>query len=144
MTRFGKWQLASFLVFVLAGPVSAADGFDDATRAAIQGVISHQLDAFSQNDPKSAESFAAPAIQSRFPEPAAFFEMVKRNYGALVKPKSTQFGEMTSSPHGPLQKMTIVAADGSVWTAVYALQQVDGHWRISGCGLMKVEGQQDI
>ncbi len=124
---------------------AAADpSYDAATRTAIQGVIAKQLDAFGHADAKGAEAFAAPAIQDRFPEPSEFFAMVKENYAALINPKSTSFGETTPSPHGPLQKVTIVAADGTVWTAIYALEQVNGEWRIDACGLEKDEDQRDI
>ena len=133
-------------VAILApGPASAAEpAYDAATRTAIQGVISRQLDAFGHDDATGAEAFAAPAIQDRFPRPADFFAMVRENYGALIKPKSTSFGETTPSPHGPLQKVTIVAADGTVWTAIYALEQVNGEWRIDACGLQRDDDQQDI
>ena len=154
MANIGRWSSASYFAFAayfvfaasvgLAMPAFAQDTLDAATKMAIQGVITHQLDAFAHDDPKGAESFAAPAIQSRFPEPGQFLDMVKKNYGALIHVKSTQFGEVSPSPHGPLQKMTIVAADGTVWTAIYSLEQVEGSWRITGCGLEKVEGQQDI
>ena len=149
MANIGSWSFATNIAFAtiigLAAPVFAEDTtLDAATKTAIQGVITHQLDAFAHDDPKGAESFAAPAIQSRFPEPDQFLDMVKKNYGALIHVKSTQFGEVSPSPHGPLQKMTIVAADGTVWTAIYSFEQVEGSWRITGCGLEKVEGQQDI
>ena len=130
---------------ILASQVAAADAvYDAATRTAIQGVITRQLDAFGHADARGAEAFAAPAIQDRFPEPSDFFAMVKENYAALINPKSASFDETTPSPHGPLQKVTIVAADGTVWTAIYALEQVDGEWRIDACGLEKDDEQQDI
>ena len=144
MVNIGTLSYAAIFLLGTAAPGLAEDGYNAETKSAIQGVITHQLDAFAKDDPKGAEAFAAPAIQSRFPEPAQFLDMVKKNYAALVHPKSTQFGDIAPSPHGPLQKMTIVAADGTVWTAIYSFEQVEGSWRITGCGLQKVEGQQDI
>lgn len=125
-------------------PALADEPLDAATKAAIQGVITKQLDALEHDNAKGAEAFAAPAIKDRFPEPSKFLDMVKEHYAALIHPRSKTFGETTSSPQGSLQKVTIVAADGTVWTAVYVLQQIDGQWRISGCGLERNEGQQDI
>lgn len=122
----------------------AEDAFDSKTKVDIQGVISRQLDAFEHQDAKRAETFASQAIKDRFPEPAKFFDMVKEHYAPLIHPKSTSFGEIASSPHGPLQKMTIVAADGTVWTAIYSFEQVNGEWHITGCGLAKDDNQQDI
>ncbi len=131
---------------ILASRVAVADdpAYDASTRTAIQSVIAKQLDAFGHADAKGAEAFAAPSIQDRFPEPSEFFAMVKENYAALINPKSTSFGETTPSPHGPLQKVTIVAADGTVWTAIYSLEQVSGEWRINACGLLKDDSQQAI
>ena len=129
-----------------AGPVFGAepDSQDPQVKAALQQVISSQLKAFEKDDAKAAEEFAAPAIKERFPEPAQFLDMVKKDYGALIHPRSTQFVGVADSPHGPLQKVTIVAADGTVWSAIYSFEKVDGQWRITGCGLAKDETQQAI
>lgn len=117
---------------------------DSATKTDIQAVITKQLDALRRDDAAGAEEFAAPAIKQQFGEPAKFLDMVKEHYAALVNPKNTSFGETAGSPHGPLQKVIVVAADGTVWTAVYSFERVDGAWRITGVGLVKNEGQQDI
>ena len=145
--------MISFRAFVLAATLVAMPlsvraetpvAFDAATTSAIQSVITRQLDALQKDDGPAAEAFAAPAIKDRFPEPATFLAMVKEHYGALIHPKSTSFGETVPSPHGPLQKMTIVAADGIVWVAVYSFEKVDGEWRIAACGLAKDDSQRDI
>ena len=128
----------------IAAPSDATAPDAAATKAAIQSVITKQLDAFDHDNATSAETFAAPAIRERFSEPSQFLAMVKEHYSQLLHRKSTTFGAMEPSPQGPLQKMTIVASDGTVWTAIYSFEQANGEWRISGCGLEKVEGQQDI
>ena len=140
----GAVLLTAWLHVAVAPAATAADAFDAKTKSDIQSVITNQLAALNRGDAKAAEDFAAPAIKEKFPEPARFFDMVKENYGALIHPKSTQFNETSPSPHGPLQKMTIVAADGTVWSAIYSFEQVDGQWRISGCGLERDENQQEI
>ena len=100
-----------------AGPALAADDppLDDAAKIAIRSVISHQLDAIAHDDGSTAESFASQGIRDKFPDGPAFMAMVRDHYGALVHPKSTAFGAIEPSPHGPLQTVTIVAADGTVW-----------------------------
>ena len=144
-TRSAPLAIAVLLgIPLLLGPAHAEEAYDAPTRAALQGVITKQLDAFAHDDAAGAEAMAAPAIRQKFPDPSKFFDMVRENYGALLKPKSTQFTETATSPHGPLQKMTVVAADGTVWTAIYSFEQVDGSWRITGCGIEKDEHQQDI
>ena len=143
-----SFRAFAFVAVVVALPLSAraetAPAVDAVTTSAVQNVITRQLDAFQKDDGPAAEAFAAPAIKDKFPEPATFLAMVKEHYGALIHPKSTSFGEIVSSPHGPLQKMTIVAADGIVWTAVYSFEKVDGEWRITACGLAKDDSQRDI
>ena len=129
------------LVAMLVGGASAED-YDTGTRTALQGVVAKQLEAFGRGDGATAEAFAAPGIRSQFPDPAQFFAMVKNHYGALIKPKSTTFTGVEASPHGPLQKMTVVAADGTVWSAIYAFEKVNGEWRITGCALEQDKNQQ--
>ena len=129
---------------VLLASVATADDYDAGTKAALQGVVTKQLDAFRRGDAAAAEAFAAPGIRNQFPDPAKFFDMVKSQYGALIKPKSTTFAGVEASPHGPVQKVTVVASDGTVWAAMYAFEKVDGEWRIIGVGLEEDKNQQAI
>lgn len=121
-----------------------ADTVDAATKRAVQAVISAQLDAFVRDDAARAESFAAPEIRRRYPEPRSFLDMVRRNYAVLLHPKSTQFDEIAASPHGPVQRMTVVDQDGLVWRVIYALAPAEGSWRIIGCVVQRDENQQAI
>ena len=135
--------IVSFFTLV-TGPSWADDAFDPPTRAAIKDVITKQLEAISRDDGTAAEGFASKSIREKFTDGPAFMAMVHKSYGALIRPKSTAFGATEDSPHGPLQTVTIVAADGTVWTAIYSFEQADGAWRITGCGLERNEGQQAI
>ena len=151
-----SWIRAGFCVAVLAiglvakplaaqnRPASGAETSEPsgtAMRDELQSIITRQMAAFGREDAAEAESFASPQLRDRFPDPSGFLAMVKENYGALVKPRSTHFDETGDSPHGPLQKVTVVANDGTVWTAVYVFERAEGSWRISGCGLFKQESQ---
>lgn len=133
-----------FAAAMLLGSAVRAEDYDTGTKAALQGIVSKQLEAFGRGDAVAAEAFAAPGIRSQFPDPAKFFDMVKGHYAALIKPKSTTFAGVESSPHGPLQKMTLVSADGVVWLAIYSFEKVEGEWRISGCALEEDKSQQAI
>jgi hypothetical protein len=103
----------------------------------IETMISAQIEAFGHDDAATAESFASPGIKTMFPEPDAFLGMVKKSYPALVHPRSTHFEPTSTSDAGTEQKVTVVDGNGAVWTAVYRLEKVDGHWAISGCTLLK-------
>jgi hypothetical protein len=136
--------LGGLLALSLPPAVRAGDDFDATTRSAIRDVISRQLAAFAHDDGTAAEGFAVPQIKSKFPQPGQFLAMVKRNYPALIHPKRTAFGELVASPHGPLQALVVVDADGAVWNAVYVMAHVEAGWRILGCVIAKDAGQQDI
>ena len=128
------------LALALAAAVTIAAPSRAAERGAdpeIQTMISAQIEAFGHDDASTAESFASPGIKTMFPEPGAFLGMVKKSYPALVHPRSTHFEPTSTSDAGTVQKVTVVDGNGAVWTAVYTLEKVDGHWAISGCMLLK-------
>ena len=116
---------------------ATADEVDKATQEALKGIITQQIEAFGHEDPDTAESFAAPGIKARFPDPKDFLAMVHKSYAPLIHPRSTHFDETGTTGGGPMQKVTIVDSEGGAWTAVYTFEQVDGQWRISGCILVK-------
>ena len=142
--RTGMTIAAAALATALLGTSLSAQEFDAGTKAALQGVVTKQLEALGRGDGAAAEEFAAPGIRSQFPDPAKFFGMVKDHYAALIKPKSTTFAGVESSPHGPLQKVTVVASDGTVWDAIYSFEKVGEDWRITGVGLEEDKNQQAI
>ena len=128
--------LAPALLFAAAFATSsrAADAGADPD---IQATITSQIDAFDRGDADKAESFASPGIKSMFPDASAFYGMVKQSYAPLVHSRSTHFEPTVTADGSTIQHVTVVDADGAVWTAVYAMEKVDGHWTISGCTLVK-------
>ena len=144
MRGLRHFLVPALLVAAYVGSARADEPVDQATKAALQSAITGQLEAIGHDDGTKAESFASKGIREKFPDGPAFMAMVHDNYAALVHPKSTAFGAIEPSPHGPLQAVTIVAADGTVWTAIYSFEQADGGWSITGCSLAREPGQQDI
>jgi Domain of unknown function (DUF4864) len=137
MRRIAVLSAAVCLLSVTAAwadePPSSAD------EGAIHDVISKQLEAFSAGNGAAAEAFATPGIQEKFSGPDSFMGMVRNAYSALIRPRSKHFDSLAQTPLGLVQKMTIIAADGQVWTAAYTMTLVDGQWRISGCFILKSE-----
>ena len=131
MNRWSRLGLA-LIAAALVRP-ALADDLDKAT----QQSIAQQLDACAHDDAEKAESFAAPGIKAKFPDPKDFVAMVRQSYGPLFQPRSTHFEKAGSTAMGPAQTVTIVDRDGGAWTAVYTFEQVDGQWRINGCALAK-------
>lgn len=123
---------------LLSLTAARADDTPGATdQAAIQSVITQQIDAFRKEDGAAAEAFAAPGIQEKFPSPESFMGMVRSAYAPLIRPRSTHFDSLAQTGLGLVQKLTLVDSAGAVWTVAYTLTQVDGQWRISGCFILK-------
>lgn len=118
----------------IAAPSRAAEAGADPE---IQSTITSQIEAFTEGDAARAESFASPGIKSMFPDASGFYGMVKQSYAPLIHPRSTHFEPTVTSEQGTVQHVTVVDTAGVVWTAVYTLEKVDGHWAISGCVLLK-------
>lgn len=138
MIALNRWVgVATVLIAAAVARPASADDLDKATQDTLQQIIAQQLDAFAHEDAEKAESFAAPGIRAKFPDPKDFVAMVHQSYAPLFQPRSTHFEKSGSTATGPLQSVTIVDHEGSAWTAVYTFEQVDGQWRISGCALVK-------
>ena len=113
-----------------------ADEYDD-----IRNVITSQIEAFKRDDAAGAYAFAAPVIQHIFPDEDVFIDMVKRGYPQVYRPKSYAFGTAQPTENAIAQTVILTDADGKQWQALYTLEkQPDGHWKISGCRILKADG----
>jgi hypothetical protein len=121
------------LLIGLAAPARAGDDV-----AAAQHIIRAQVDAFGRDDAAAAYSYAAPPIQSMFPQADIFLGMVKQKYTPVYRHKSFEFGEAQVSDGKIAQRAHIVDANDEAWEALYTLeQQPDGSVKITGCVLLK-------
>jgi hypothetical protein len=126
--------------FCLSGPALAGDGVTPAEQAAIQEVITAQMDAFKRNDGDAALAFAAPNVKEKFGDGANFLAMVKQLYAPVARPRSVVFGAAAADGELVVQHVQLVGPDGQAATAIYEMaRQPDGAWRIAGCSLIKSE-----
>ncbi|WP_077961190.1 DUF4864 domain-containing protein [Ensifer adhaerens] len=122
------------LLAQLIGGAAFADEPIDTARAIIQ----QQITAFLHDDAEAAYSFASPAIRGKFPDKAAFFDMVKRGYQPVYRPGNFAFGRSKVVGDQVLQEVLISAPDGKDWTAVYELlKQPDGSYKINGVMMLQ-------
>lgn len=136
MTRIATLILAFALAFGLVSSAGAQVG--DADRAAIQSIISGQIDAFRNDDGAAAYDFASPMIRTMFPTIDDFMAMVRNGYMPVYRPQSFTFGPLVDSPRGPVQRVFITGPDGASYVAEYVFQrQPDGSWKINGVTLVK-------
>ena len=127
--------LVALAMFVAKSPAKADES---GNRAAVEAVISQQMEAFKRDDAAAAYAFASPGIKALFPDPGSFIAMVQRRYAPVYRPRSVAFGELKATADGLSQTVAIIDNDGAAWTAIYTLaRDPDGQWRITGCVLLK-------
>ncbi len=118
---------------------AAAETVGEADRAAIQSVITGQMDAFKQDDWTKAFGYAAPSIRLRFGSVERFASMVVSGYAAVWRPRDVQFEDLKSDGGNPRQEVYVVGPDGVPVIATYVMErQEDGSWRIAGVYLREI------
>ncbi len=122
-------------VFGAAG-AARADGLPETDRAAIQAVISGQLDAFRRDDGATAFGYASPGIHEMFGTVDTFMTMVQRGYPPVYRPRQVTFGQLVEEDGRIVQVVHLVGPDGAPVDAFYTMEkQPDGSWKIAGCRL---------
>ena len=131
------------ILALLPASISAAQMPDATDIELMQSVISLQLDAFSRDDAATAYAQASPVIQAKFQSQETFMAMVRQGYAVLFQPQRVEFLGAKETPDGPVFGVQVYARDGSSWIAAYQMVRDDTrNWRINGCQLMRVAGQQ--
>lgn len=134
-----KVLITVLLLGLLGGQAQRLQDVPPQDRAAIQAVISAQIEAFRKDDAVRAFSFAAPGIRQVFQTPERFIEMVKAGYAQIYRPLKLEFGPASRSL-GTLQQVrqvvNLVGLDGKKAVAYYLMErQPDGSWKIGGVQL---------
>ncbi len=130
----------AMIVALLFTVAAVAQGVPDAEKQAMENAISGQLQAFAADDGVGAYEFAAPLVKGIFSNVDTFMAMVKKGYQPVYRNKAHTFGESYIDNMGrPAQRVTITAADGKRYEAVYTMErQPDGTWKIAGCYLIEI------
>lgn len=137
-----KLPAALFLCVFLsaAGATRAAEPVDTA-----QTIIQSQINAFLNDDSKTAYSFASPAIRGKFANETAFFDMVKKGYGPVYRPGNFAFGRSKVEGDMVVQEVLISGPDGKDWTALYqVVKQPDGSYKINGVHMVRAAPGPEI
>ena len=118
-------------------PVSAAEA------RAVRNVIEAQLDAFQKDDAERAFSYATPAIREQFGTPEHFIAMVRIEYAVVYRPRTVAFRAPRRVGEELVQPVRMTDSEGHPWLVVYPMErQPDGNWRINGCEIAKLPGQE--
>ena len=106
-------------------------------------MVSAQLQAFQDDDFEKAYSYASPTIKTIFPDYKKFRDMVVGQYQAVYRPKSINFGNVTTQGGTTFLEVYLVDPDGIFVTAIYTMQQQeDDSWLINGCFLNQAKSDQ--
>ena len=135
----GSLRAALAAVLLAASLVGAAPAAAQED-GAIRGVIDDQLEAFQRDDWAGAFAFASPSIRSMFQTPENFGRMVRGGYAMVWRPSAVEYGPLEQTPRGPVQIVYFTDAAGERWVAAYAMEQVDGAWRIDGVQIRRAPG----
>lgn len=100
--------------------------------AAVEGVISSQIDAFRADDFARAFQFASPGIQRQFKTADRFGAMVMQGYPMVWRPGEVLFGALRLEEGVTWQEVLVTDAAGRRFGLAYQMEQVDGAWRIAG------------
>ena len=126
------------LIAVFAGWAGAALG-QDADEAAIRTVIESQLDAFNARDVDEAWSYASPAIQGMFGNPANFGMMVENGYPMVWTNTGAEFGELREVGGRLYQRVIVEDAAGGQHLLEYQMIETGAGWQINGVMVLPPE-----
>lgn len=133
------WMLLALLCAGFVVPAHS-EVVTPADQAAIQDVITRQIEAFRRDDGQAAYAIAAPSIQKMFGSPERFMDMVRNAYPAVHRPRSFQFTDLVSGQGETTQDVELIGPDGQPARAHYTLEKdPTGSWRIAGCEMLKSE-----
>ncbi len=136
---FSYFKILILSFFIQSG-ANALTAFDEEQ---IISVVSSQLQAFQDDDFEKAYSYASPTIKTIFPDYKKFRDMVVGQYQAVYRPKSINFGSVTTQGGTTFLEVYLVDPDGIFVTAIYTMQQQeDNSWLINGCFLNQAKSDQ--
>ena len=127
--------VAGLLALFTMAPIAVAE---EASEAAIHDVITRQLNAIKKDDASEAFAIASPDIQTIFGTSATFMSMVQRGFPQIYRSVGHRFLNIDTSTGKLKQRVLIESAHSSV-VVQYDMIEIDGHWRIDGCVIEKVD-----
>ena len=139
--KIAKGLILPFLIVLLIS--TSAFSLTDKDEQEIISVVSQQLQAFQDDDFEKAYSYASPTIKTIFSDYKKFRDMVVGQYQAVYRPKSINFGNVTTQGGTTFLEVYLVDPDGIFVTAIYTMQQQeDDSWLINGCFLNQAKSDQ--
>ena len=125
-------QILLVVTMVLALWVRPAAADD----AAVQGVISAQIEAFKADDFARAFTFASPTIQDVFRTPENFGAMVRNGYPMVWRPAEVRYLDLREVAGSHWQRVMITDTKGRVHLLDYQMVKLESGWKINAVQLL--------
>jgi hypothetical protein len=100
--------------------------------AAIQAVITEQIEAFRSQDPVAAFAFASPAVKRNFPNPKRFLKMVQDDYPMVWRPRTVRFSGLIVRRGRPVQGVIVLDQAGALHILDFEMIEGQTGWLING------------
>lgn len=105
--------------------------------AAIESVISGQIEAFQANDLATAFAYASPMIRGVFKTPERFGRMVESGFPMVWRPTNLRFLELRQERGALFQKLSVKDANGRVHILDYEMINTSEGWQVNGVQLVR-------
>lgn len=143
MSKFLPFLLLFLLVGIGTVWANEEDEPNTEQKKNIIAVIDAQLEAFRSGNAEQAYSYASPNIQRQFPDSMMFMQMVKNGYNVLRQPTQVEYQNLYEHFGVWVQMVRLTDLNGFAFQAMYQMeQQESGEWKIGGCMLQAVSGEQ--
>ncbi|MBU2980864.1 DUF4864 domain-containing protein [Lentibacter algarum] len=119
------------MILVFGFGMSVQTHTAQADDAAIQEVITAQIDAFRADDLDKAFSFASPMIKEIFGTADNFGLMVRQSYPMVWRPERVTFGDSQTQGATIWQKVLFRDAEGKLFKFNYEMIRAGGGWQIN-------------
>jgi hypothetical protein len=118
--------------------VAAAVSMDVVDAKAISTVVQKQLDAFANDDAKSAFALSGAATQIQIGSPDNFLRLIKKYYYPIYRHQVAYLLMPEIIDGNIIQVVRLTDHNNHVWVAIYRMQRAaDGNWKIDGCQLLE-------
>jgi Domain of unknown function (DUF4864) len=137
-------SLLAVIAVVFVATFARAESLSPTEKQAVTTVIETQLRAFAADDGPAAYAEAAPIVTGVFKSVEQFMAMVKQGYQPVYRNRGYEFTDSYTDDLGrPTQKVVLRGMDGKSYEAHYFMEkQPDGSWKIAGCVITVIPGQE--
>ncbi len=111
-----------------------------ADEAAVQSVISSQIEAFEADDFTEAFTFASPMIRQIFETPENFGTMVQHGYPMVWRPAEVRFLSLDAIDGKLWQSVMIRDQNGGLHILEYQMVELENGWKINAVRMRETAG----